>query len=443
MPFQRVLLNPQFYSEGIHFGDLNRDGVPDIIAGPYWYPGPGFTDKRAFRTPRATPFPIAGDSDCYTLFTFDFNQDGWQDILSFRLPGGAEAVWYENPKGAAGPGYWTEHVAFSAVENESAALLDMDADGKPEIITNSKGYGGWVAPAWAQPAAAWSFRAVTRKGSWGPFTHGIGAGDLNGDGRIDLIFPTGWWEQPAAPADTPWVQHAATLGGQANPSESFGGAQMFAYDVDGDGDNDVVASLQAHGWGLAWHENQDRGRAFVQHPIMGTAAERAKYGAAFSQLHALAMADLDGDGLKDIITGKRKGAHGNGLGADVDSPAVLYWFRLTRPAGQPPRFLPYRIDSVAGVGTQLIVADVNGDRSPDVLTTRRDGAFVFLNQKPFPAALRGPLRDGAWPGEDRASARGKRPSTPQFWQYPDFGSGWDVTGRFRLPPANPPAPGRP
>ena len=411
VPFQKIRLNPQFYSEGIHFADLDRDGDQDIIAGPYWFPGPDYSRKLAFRAPRATPFLISGDSDCYSIFPFDFNQDGWPDILSLRLAGGAEAVWYENPKGASG--YWSERVAFSPVENESAALHDMDGDGKPELITNSKGFGGWANPEWASPGSPWVFRAVTAKGAWGEFTHGIGAGDINGDGWQDLLFSNGWWEQPAVAAATPWIHHPGSFGAQDAPLEGFGGAQMFAYDVDGDGDNDIVTSMQAHGWGLGWFENQNQGASFVQHKIMGTAAERSVYGVAFAQLHAVAVADMDGDGLKDIVTGKRKGAHGNGLGTELDAPAVLYWFRLTRPAGGLPVFQPFLIDSVAGVGTQLIVQDVNGDRSPDILTARRDGAFLFLNLKPFTAGM--PKREPS------------RKGMPSFWRFPE----WDALGRLR------------
>ena len=153
---------------------------------------------------------------------------------------------------------------------------------------------------------------------------------------------------------------------------------MFTDDVDGDGDSDIVSSLQAHGWGLAWFENQPAG--FAKHMIMNTRAEEAQYGVAFAQLHALALVDLDGDGLKDIVTGKRKGAHGNGLGTELDAPAVLYWFKLVRQPGQLPHYQPYLIDSQAGIGTQLTVADVNGDGRPDILTAGRAGAFLFLNQ---------------------------------------------------------------
>ncbi|MEO7777426.1 MAG: VCBS repeat-containing protein [Fibrobacteria bacterium] len=376
--FRKLRLNPQFYSEGITAGDFDKDGKTDIAAGPYFYPGPDLARKVTFRQARSAPFDSAGDSDCYSLFPFDFNGDGWMDLLSTRLDGGAEAVWYENPKGATG--YWPERAVFSTVQNESATLLDIDKDGKPELITNSGGYCGWVAPDWTRPASPWAFHAVTEKGTWGAFTHGIGAGDLNGDGRLDLIFPTGWWEQPAAAATLPWKTHPAAFWGQAAPGEGPGGAQIHAYDVDGDGDSDVVTSLQAHGFGLSWFENQGGGESFSAHPLLGLPSDQGKYGAAFSQLHALAVADLDGDGLRDLITGKRKGAHGNGV-SDVDSPAVLYWFRLTRPAGQPAHFTPYLIDSEAGVGTQITIADVNADGAPDILVARRRGAFVFFNER--------------------------------------------------------------
>jgi len=375
--FVKIRLNPDFYSEGINYGDLNLDGKKDIIAGPYWFPGPDFASKIAFRQPRATPFDISGDSDCYLVFVFDFNQDGWPDILSFRLAGGAEAVWYENPKGAAGN--WTEHLAFSASHDESPAFTDMDGDGKPELVTISNGFGGWAKPDWANPQAAWTFVPVTAKGSWGQYIHGLGTADVNGDGRRDLVLSEGWWEQPSISSPTPWASHPATFWGQDDPSESYGGAQMFADDVDGDGDRDVVTSLQAHGWGLAWFENQ--GGAFIKHMIMNTRVQEAEYGVAFAQPHAVELADIDGDGLLDIVTGKRKGAHGYGLSAaELDAPAVLYWFKLVRQVGQSPRYEPHLIDSQAGVGTQLTVADVNGDALPDILTAGRAGAFAFLRQ---------------------------------------------------------------
>lgn len=375
--FIKTRLNPDFYSEGINYGDINRDGKLDVVAGPYWYPGPDYKTKVAFRQARATPFDPSGDSDCYLIYVFDFNQDGWNDILSFRLAGGAEVVWYENPKGAAEN--WTEHVAFSASHDESPFFGDIDGDGKPELVTVSNGYGGLAVPDWAHPTQPWTFRALTAKGAWVQYTHGLGMGDVNGDGRLDLLLPEGWWEQPTAGSAPPWVQHPASFWGQEDPGESYGGAQMFVDDVDGDGDKDIVTSLQAHGWGLAWFENQ--GAGFAKHMIMNTRTDEAKYGVAFSQPHALALVDVDGDGLLDIVTGKRKGAHGNGLGtAELQAPAVLYWFMLVRQSGQPPHYQPILIDSEAGVGTQVVVGDLDGDGRPDILTAARAGAYVFFNR---------------------------------------------------------------
>jgi hypothetical protein len=380
--FSRVQLNTQFYSEGIVTADLNKDGAVDVLAGPYWYPGPSFETKLAFRAPRTTPFATSGDSDCYALFVFDFNGDGWPDILSFRTSGGAEAVWYQNPGSpSASTGVWTERVAYGNVDSESPIFADVDGDARPEIVTTAARFGGWVKFDPANPNVLWTFKSVTAQGpaSWDQYTHGTGAGDVNGDGRTDLLFPEGWWEQPAASSATPWTQHAAAFWGKELAGEDAGGAQMHVYDVDGDGDQDVVTSLQAHGWGLAWFENQ--GGAFTKRMILNTRADTALYGAAFAQLHAVALADLDGDGLKDIVTGKRKGAHGNGLSsAELNGAPVLYWLKLTRPAGQPPRFEPRLIDSASGIGTQITVADVNGDGRPDILTAARQGAFVFLNQ---------------------------------------------------------------
>lgn len=395
LSFTRIQLNSQFYSEGIQTGDINRDGIPDIVSGPYWYAGPAFSQKTAFRTP-PTPWPLTGDSDCYALLVQDFNGDGWPDILSFRVAGGAEAVWYENPKGVAGN--WVEHVAFSAVNSESPAFIDMDGDGKMDIVTTSSRYGGWVKMNAANPAAAWTFRSVTAQGptGWSQYEHGTGAGDVNGDGRVDLLFPEGWWEQPVNSSSTPWTQHAVSFWGQELSGESYGGAQMEVYDVDGDGDKDVVTSLQAHGWGLAWFENQNG--TFVKRMIMNKRTDSAQYGVAFAQLHALALVDLDGDGLKDIVTGKRRGAHGNGLGTELTAPAVLYAFRLVRTPGQPPRFVPQQLDTLAGIGTQVVVADVNQDGRPDILTAARQGAFVFLNQTPTTAVRQRNAHNEKFPG---------------------------------------------
>jgi hypothetical protein len=194
---------------------------------------------------------------------------------------------------------------------------------------------------------------------------------MNGDKRADIILREGWWEQPATLGDDKeWVFHKANFG--------QGGAQMLVYDVDGDGKNDVITSLKAHEWGLAWYQQQADGQ-FTQHLIIGQKESDSPYGVKFSQMHALALADIDGDGLQDIITGKRYWAHGDHGDPEPNAPAMLYWFRLTR-GGEGAHFVPMQVDDDSGVGTQVTVGDVNKDKRLDIIVGNKKGTYVFLNK---------------------------------------------------------------
>jgi hypothetical protein len=157
---------------------------------------------------------------------------------------------------------------------------------------------------------------------------------------------------------------------------------MLVYDVNGDGRNDVITCLNPHGYGLVWWEQvkEDGGITFRQHIILNKDARPNKYGVAFSQPHSLALADMDGDGLMDIVTGKRFWAHGkNGPDPDSNGPAVLYWFKLVRsPTGA--EFVPHLIDGDSGVGTQVTVGFVSNPKSPDVVVGNKKGVFVLENQ---------------------------------------------------------------
>src|SRR5205085_2887428 len=169
----------------------------------------------------------------------------------------------------------------------------------------------------------------------------------------------GWWEQPASLAGDPqWQKHPVAFAG--------GGAQMYAYDVDGDGLNDVITSQSAHGYGLVWHQQLkgDGEPKFALRKIMGDKPSDNPFGIVFSQLHAVDLVDMNGDGLKDIVTGKRFWAHGAHGDADPSGAAVVYWFKLVRNADKTVDWVPYLIDNDSGVGTQVVAADVNGDKLP-------------------------------------------------------------------------------
>jgi|GEM_PF-157796 len=393
--FETRVLSTEFHSEGAAVGDFNHDGVRDVVSGPNIFFGPDFTKKTAIY--EAVRFDVRAYSKNFVAYVHDLTGDGWDDVMVLGFPG-EEAYWFENPQGA--PGLWKRHVALTGVDNESPTFVDVNGDGKPEIVCSVAERFGFAEPNWDDPAMPWRFTPVSAViPGMGRFTHGLGLGDVNKDGRIDFLWKSGWFEQPADSRLQPeWVLHEAPFG--------TGGAQMYAYDFDGDGDHDVLTSMAAHGFGLSWFENLDgAGLTWKEHLIIGDQADTSPSRVAFSQHHAVDVADFDGDGVMDFVTGKRWFAH-NGSDPGGMEPAVLYWFRTVRGGGAGQvSFEPHFIDDDSGVGTQVMAADVNGDTRPDVVVGNKKGTFVHLQQRPAaePDGSRLLHQDGAglagWSGD--------------------------------------------
>jgi hypothetical protein len=361
--WKKIVLSDKFYGEGANFGDFNHDGKTDIVSGPYWYEGPEFSAEKRHAFMPVKDYDPKHYSENFFAWVGDFNGDGWDDILIVGFPG-KEAIWYENPKGREGE--WTPHIALKSVDNESPQFGDFLKNGKATLICMSGGQIGYALPNEGDPAALWTWHSVgpVNKG-YQRFTHGLGFGDVNSDGRNDLLVHNGWYEQPAN-LESEWTFHKADFG--------KGGAQMFAYDVNGDGRADVITSLEAHGYGLAWFEQKPDG-TFEKHLIMGKTPEENAQGVAFSQLHALDLIDINGDGLMDIVTGKRFWAHTTDPGAN--DPAVLYWFELQRDNGSA-HFVAHKIDDNSGVGTQVVAKRIDRDKIPAIVVGNKKGTFVFL-----------------------------------------------------------------
>ncbi|MGB6044095.1 MAG: VCBS repeat-containing protein [Pirellulales bacterium] len=369
--FKKRHLTPRFFCEGANVGDFDQDGNLDVVSGPFLYAGPKFDKTRNIYT--TEPSQPKGYSSNFLTFVEDINRDGWDDVIQFGFPG-KEVWWYENPAEELTPD-WKKHLCIPIADNESPTVTDITGDGKPEIVCSLGGYFGYAEPNWEKPTEPWTFHRLSDKSAGGMYTHGLGVGDVDGDGRMDLLEKNGWWQQPESlDGDPQWKQHKF----QFTPD---GGAQMYAYDVDGDGDNDVITSQQAHAYGLAWWDqsrDDDGNITFIKRLIIGEKPEQSPYGVAFSQMHSLDLVDMDGDGLKDIVTGKRYWAH-NGNDPGGNDPAVLYWFQLKR-TDEKTEFVPHKIDEDSGVGTQVIARDVSGDDRPDIIVGNKKGTFVHLQE---------------------------------------------------------------
>ncbi len=376
--YAKRVLNPDFFCEGATFADLDRDGHTDAIAPPFWYAGPDFQQRHELYAPPA-PFDPLKYSQTFIVFAHDFDADGWTDVLVIGFPN-QQATWYQNPGDKPGP--WQRHLALEPTANESPVFGDLLATGRPVLLCLHRGRVGYAAPDATAPTKPWTFHPITPPAQWQRFGHGIGFGDINGDGRNDILGRDGWWEQPASLAGDPvWQHHPAEFAG---PS---GGAQMYVYDVNGDGPADVISSHNAHGYGLAWFE-QLRGVngviSFRPHRILSSAPEEKINAVQFSQLHAVMLADCDGDGLLDIVTGKRWWAHGQKGDPDPNGTPVLYAFLLRRHADGTASYTPELIDEASGIGTQVFAADINADGRADLLSANKRGIFLFQSQRSTP-----------------------------------------------------------
>ena len=369
--FERIQLTDVYYSEGANFGDLNRDGWADIVYGPYWFQGPDYRAKHEIYAAKAQPRQRYADN--FFSWVYDFNSDGWPDVFVVGFPG-TPAYVYENPAQRGFTQHWTKHEVFDWVSNESPHFTDLVGDERPELVCTRDGYFGYVTVDWETPLAKWTFHIVSQQVAPKRFGHGLGVGDINGDGRPDIITKDGWYEQPVSLSGSPeWSFHRVQF---AQP----GGAEMYAYDVDGDGDNDVITSLAAHEFGLAWHEQIRDGdkSVFRKHLIMGEKPEENRYGVVFSELHTVNLVDMDADGLRDIVTGKTYWSH-HTQSPMWDAGAVVYWFKLVRNENGVD-WIPHQADSEAGVGRQVVVGDVNGDSLPDIVVGGMKGCHVLIHR---------------------------------------------------------------
>jgi hypothetical protein len=376
--FRMQHINDFYYGWSATAADVNHDGILDIISGPFYYLGPDykvsreiFLSKTSDVTSQLTPNMVN--------FAYDYTGDGWPDLLVSK---GRSMSLYVNPKGE--PRRWDRYDVLPAVWGEVVAFKDVNGDGIPDAVYVGGGYICWATPDPKNPTAPWIVHKVSEEGYNVPAQHGIGVGDINGDSRMDIVSPHGWWEQPPpGTPEGPWPYHPAELGRWPRAGGSVGGAEMAVYDVNGDGLNDVVTSLEAHGWGIAWFEQKrDKNGAisFVEHMIVDDYSTKNVGDVTFSEPHGATIVDVDGDGIPDFIVGKRVFSHQESYtDPDPFGPAVLYWFRTMRNPKAPggAEFKPELIHNRSGAGSTILATDLNNDGAVDIVTSTNRGTFIF------------------------------------------------------------------
>ena len=361
--------------------DVNRDGRLDIVSGEFWYEAPAWRPHRFREIEFRSQY-----LDTFSDLPIDADGDGYTDIVSVSWFG-KKVAWWKNPgrpstvprAGAAGAAFWKESIIHQGFNVEFAVLADMNNDGKAlEVVAQENGTG----QAWYEVRdGAWVAHVVSDR----TYGHGIGAGDVNKDGRTDILTPRGWLEAPADPRAGNWTFHADWESiNVAPPSPAAAGAAagqaapqprltelgfMHVTDVNGDGRNDVVTAA-GHDFGVFWFEQGAEGK-WTRRMIDNT----------WSQGHASTLVDLNGDGKLDLVTGKRFMAH-NGSDPGEREPLGVYWYER-RPAtgGGGAEWIRHIVDfgGRIGGGMQIPVVDVDGDGDLDLVCPGKSGLFLLEN----------------------------------------------------------------
>lgn len=350
--FTKRRIDAEFRAEGVAVFDVDRDGNGDVVTDQFWYEAPEYTPHE-IRTPEV--FDPLGYSKSVSAWGEDVDGDGWIDLVVAPFPTDA-MYWYRNPAGA--DAHWDAHVIAPALSAgiEQPIYVDLFGDGRRVMVM---GHEPTLTLAWFEPAAdpfaPWVMHSISGNGFGGAyrFAHGLGAGDVNGDGRTDVLTTTAWFEQ-TADRDT-WIRHDLAIG--PDPCST-----MFARDFDDDGRADLLCA-HPHSYGLDWWQQQADG-SFMPHTIDGT----------ISQLGSVELADLDADGNPEIITGKNWWAHPPSLGdPGTDDPAVIAYYTIA----PGPLFERHILDEDSGVGRQVAIGDAGGSARLDIVVSTKKGTFVF------------------------------------------------------------------
>lgn len=342
--------------ESVGVFDVNNDRIPDIVSGAFWYEGPDYIDRHSIISPKR----YGEYWDDFSTIPLDVNGDGQMDIISGGWFG-KHLIWKKNP---GSEGEWQEHQIIKTGNIETIRSWDIDGDGVMEIIPNTPNDSLVIYRLIkdGQGRGSGKFDAHRIMGKNG---HGLGFGDINGDGRGDFIVHNGWLEAPVRPFNDPWVFHPDFNLGEAS-------IPILVVDVNKDGLNDAIVG-QAHDYGLDWYEQKvdsiTKRRSWTKHPI-------DPYN---SQFHTMEWIDLDGDGEAELITGKRYRSH-NGNDPGGNDLVGIYYYKWNGESFTKQVISYGAFGEGKGTGIYFVVYDLTGSGRKDIIVAGKDGLYVFYNK---------------------------------------------------------------
>jgi hypothetical protein len=350
--FRKQFIAAESY-ESVGVFDVNNDKVPDLVSGCFWYQGPAYLKRHFINDVKR----FGEYYEDFATLPMDLNGDGRMDFVT----GGwftQTLRWHENP-GTGKP--WIEHAVAKPGNIETIRAWDIDGDGQLELVPNTPNKP--LAFFQVKPGVN-SAPTFTRVEVAAKHGHGLGFGDVNGDGRGDFIISEGWLEAPKNPLTGTWVLHPEWAMGDAS-------VPIIVADINGDGKADLIAG-KGHDYGLFWYEQQvDRKgkRSWLAHPI----------DLSNSQFHDMQWVDLNNDGQPELVTGKRYRAH-NGNDPGADDHLGLYYYSWNGQ-GFTKNIISYGpLGEGVGTGIFFSVADLRGSGRKDIIVAGKQGLYVFYNE---------------------------------------------------------------